>query len=101
MSDIYEDSCGDLYRGVWSVGYLKQDYKEYTLLAKGRTDHPKEKAEFVNDVEPGPTNALDRSDFLFLTPPFPGDRDAAKKLATQAPSDLVLNPNSHLFEKKN
>ena len=52
MSDIYEDSCGNLYRGYWFLSYRvgggpsKSEDSMGTLFAKGRTQYEKPHSEF-------------------------------------------------------
>jgi hypothetical protein len=100
ISDIYQDACGGLYRGVWSVGFLKQDDNKDVLFAKGRTVYPREGATFSGDVEDGGTKAVPRSEFLFLTPPFPGDAAAAARLARAAAATHTYDSATHLFSKR-
>lgn len=100
ISDIFQDACGGLYRGFWNVGFLKQDDNMGYLLSKGRTIYPKPNSEFAGDVEEGQTYAVDQSDFLLLAAPFPGDKEAAAKLASQALATHDFDPHTHLFQKK-
>ena len=99
LSDLFRDACGGLYRGVWNVKALKQDDSMGTLFSKGRVMEPKPNSPFEGDMDEGPTYAVDRSDFLFLAPPFPGDAEQVATLAAQA-APLELNPSTHLFAKK-
>jgi hypothetical protein len=100
ISDIYQDACGNLFRGVWSVGFPKKDDNMGQLFSKGRTVYPKENAEFSGDVEDGQTYPLEQKDFLFLTHPFPGDAEVAKKLAAEAQVTHTYDSVTHLFMKK-
>lgn len=100
ISDIYQDGCGNLYRGVWNVGFLKRDDNMGTLFSKGRTMYEKENSQFRNDMEEGQTYSLSRKDFLFLTPAFPGDKEKAQKLFQQARQTHYYDERTRLFRKK-
>jgi hypothetical protein len=100
ISDVFQDACGGLYRGVWSVGFLKRDDNVGMLLSKGRTVYTKPNASFEGDVEDGQTYALEAKDFLLLTAPFPGDKETAAKLAGEAKATHTYDSATHLFQKK-
>jgi len=100
ISDIYQDACGGLYRGVWNVGFPKKDDNMGQLFSRGRTVYTKANAEFSGDVEDGQTYPLERKDFLFLAPPFAGDAEVAKKLAAEAQLTHTYDSVTHLFVKK-
>ena len=100
ISDIFQDGCGNIYRGVWKVGFLKRDDNMGTLFSKGRTMYEKENSQFRNDMEEGQTYAVGRNDFLFLTPAFPGDKEKAQKLFQQARQTHVYDERTRLFQKK-
>ncbi|MGZ3653036.1 MAG: hypothetical protein ACXVB9_12855 [Bdellovibrionota bacterium] len=100
ISDLYQDACGGLYRGVWSVGFPKKDDNMGQLFSRGRTVYPKENAEYAGDVEDGQTYPLDQKDFLFVTHPFAGDSEVAKKLAAEAQATHTYDSVTHLFVKK-
>jgi hypothetical protein len=97
ISDTFADACGNFYRGIWRVGFLKSDETMGTLFSKGRTLYQNPKSEFENDLVVGPTYALERKDFLFLTPLFDGDLLRIKKIREDSLRYHVLNPQTHLF----
>lgn len=68
ISDIYRDSCGNLYRGVWDVAFLKANDNMGVLFAKGRTLYQKPEAGDVLDMYVGGTYAVGVEEFLFLSP---------------------------------
>lgn len=72
-SDLFEDNCGNIYRGYWFVSYLKSDENMGTLLSKGRTVIPRPNSEFENDLMNGDSYVLDRDIFLFLAKPSKQD----------------------------
>lgn len=100
ISDIFQDACGGLYRGVWSVGYLKRDDNMGTLLSKGRTVYPKPNATYQGEMEDGQTYGAERKDFLFLAPAFAGDKEVATRLAAEAQATHIYDSITHLFLKK-
>ena len=79
MSDTYQDSCGNYYRGYWFLSYrvstnrFKTEDNMGTLFSKGRTQYPKPHAQFAGEVVDGNTYPVSEKDFLFLTPLLPGD----------------------------
>lgn len=67
MSDLYNDECGNTYRGYWLVSYLHADETMGTLFAKGRTVYPKPDSEYEGEFETGDTYFSNASDFLFFS----------------------------------
>jgi hypothetical protein len=100
ISDVFQDACGGLYRGVWNAGFLKRDDNLGVLLSKGRTVYPKPNASYEGDVEDGQTYAVEAKDFLLLTAPFAGDKETAAKLAGEAQTTHTYDSATHLFQKK-
>ena len=80
ISDVFTDACLGLSRDVWNVGFLHRDDNMGSLFSKGRTMYPKENSPFEKDMEDGQTYYVERQDFLFVAPAFPGDRELAEKL---------------------
>lgn len=80
LSDTYEDTCGNLYRGYWVVtfrsggGPLRSEDNMGTLLAKGRTQYEKPHAEFPGEMITGYTYGVDVKNFIFLSQLLPGDK---------------------------
>lgn len=66
MSDLYNDECGNTYRGYWIVNFLRSDETMGTLFAKGRTVYPKPNSEYEGEFETGDTYSIQESDFLFF-----------------------------------
>jgi hypothetical protein len=100
ISDVFEDNCGNIYRGYWNVGFLKQDDNMGMLLSKGRTVYPKANAEYAGETEVGSTYAVDAKDFLFLGAPLAADKDTAAKLAQEANASHTFDTAKHLFVKR-
>jgi hypothetical protein len=67
MSDLYNDECGNTYRGYWLVSYLKSDESMGTLFAKGRTVYPKPNSEYEGEFQTGDTYVTKVSDYLFFS----------------------------------
>lgn len=67
MSDLYNDECGNTYRGYWIVNFLKSDESMGTLFAKGRTVYPKPNSEYEGEFITGDTYQIQVSDFLFFS----------------------------------
>ncbi len=82
VSDTYEDSCGNMYRGYWVKHYRSGGNKYQTednmgtLVAKGRTIYEKTNSEFAGEVYSGYTYPTPVSEFAFLGKLLP--RDALK-----------------------
>ena len=72
-SDLFEDKCGNIYRGYWFVSFLKSDESMGTLLSKGRTVYERPNSEFANDFMNGDTYSVSEENFLFLSKPWPKD----------------------------
>lgn len=81
MSDTYQDSCGNLYRGYWMVSYrigggpkMSEDTMG-TLFAKGRTQYEKPHSDFPGkEFIDGNTYAVDQKEFLVLGTLLPTDK---------------------------
>lgn len=67
VSDLYEDSCGNNYRGFWVVRFLKKNETIHTLVAKGKSLIHKPNSDFFEEMIAGPVSEVDAKDFLFLT----------------------------------
>lgn len=101
ISDTYADRCGNLYRGVWKVTFLRQDDTMGTLFSKGRVLYQNPRSEFANDMYVGGTYAVTADEFLFLTPLFPGDAERlAASRARALQSTHVLDEATGLFKVK-
>jgi hypothetical protein len=68
ISDVYRDSCGNFYRGVWDVAFLKANDNMGVLFSKGRTLYQKPEAGDALDMYVGGTYAVGVEEFLFLSP---------------------------------
>jgi hypothetical protein len=73
MSDTYQDSCGNYFRGYWMVNYLKKDDNMGTLLSKGRTVYQTPGAQFKGDYDTAQTYGVEPREFLFLAELESGD----------------------------
>lgn len=93
ISDIYRDSCGHTYRGFFDVAFLKANDNMGVLFAKGRALYPKPNAGALMDMYVGDTYAVDQSEFLFLSPLFPGDQERSDELQTSAAKSHILQNN--------
>ncbi len=75
MSDLFEDECGNLYRGYWLVSYFKSDENMGTLYSKGRTSYPRPDSPYEYDMIEGDTYPVEYKDFLFLGELMPLDHE--------------------------
>lgn len=99
LSDTFQDACGNFYRGVWKVDFLRRDDNMGTLLSKGRTVYTDDHSNFEGQVYVGQTYAVERKDFLFLAPIFGGDRDKLNQLKLEAIRNThTYNSETHLFQ---
>lgn len=73
MSDLYEDACGNYYRGYWLTAFLKSDESMGTLFSKGRTAYEKPNSQFPGEYVMGDTYKVSVNDFLFLGSLLQGD----------------------------
>jgi hypothetical protein len=67
MSDLYNDDCGNTYRGYWLVSYLQSDESMGTLFAKGRTVYPKPDSEWEGEMITGDTYVTQESEYLLFS----------------------------------
>lgn len=100
ISDLYRDSCGNLYRAVWEVVYLASNESMGTLSSRGRTMYQNPKSEFENDLITGATYILAESDFLFLTEPFSEDVEKVNRHVEQARLFSNFDEKSGIFHPK-
>lgn len=84
MSDIYQDGCGNLYRGYWLTSYLKNEESMGTLFSKGKTAYPKLRSEFPGEYEMGGTYKIPKSEFLFFGQLLPNDLKRVQEGRAQA-----------------
>lgn len=96
MSDIYEDACGNFYRGYWLTSFLKSDESMGTLFSKGKTAYEKPEAEFPGEFVMGGTYPVDKINFLFLGKLRQGDKEAVEKGRKDA-SRLGFRRENFLF----
>ncbi len=97
ISDTFQDSCGNLYRGVWVMNFLKKQETIGTLFSKGRTLYEDPNSPFEKDMIEGQTYPSTQKEFLFLTPLFPGDKELIEKMKQSAQETHAYNPETHLF----
>lgn len=100
MSDIFEDNCGNLYRGYWLVTYYKSDENMGTLYSRGRTAYPRPHSPYENDMVEGPTFGLKKRDFLFMGQLFKGDNVKISKELDRARKDGFIREGK-LFLRTN
>ena len=84
ISDIYRDTCGNFYCGVWDVAFLKANDNMGILFSKGRTLYQKPEAGDILDMYIGDTYGVSADEFLFLTPVFGPDLEREKELEQAA-----------------
>lgn len=84
LSDTFEDSCGNFYRGYWLVTFLQNQESMGTLASKGRTFYPKPGSQFKSEYVMGSSYQTSERDFLFLGDLLPGDLGKIRKLKSDA-----------------
>ena len=100
ISDTYQDACGNLYRGFYEEMYFKAQDNMGTLFSKGRSVYPDPNAMFSGEMITAGTYAVPASEFLFLTPLFPGDAEKIEKARKQAfQSGMTYDPQNFLFDE--
>jgi hypothetical protein len=91
MSDVYQDSCGNFYRGYWRLNYrigggpqMSEDTMG-TLFSKGRTVYEKPNSSFPGkEFVDGDTYPVDVKNFMFLGSVLPGDQQKVKNAQAMA-----------------
>lgn len=101
LSDIFQNSCGEFFRGFWQVLFSSKNEKMQQLFSKGRVLEKNPKSEFEGDFLVGGTSAVPKGDFFFLAPLFPGDIERTKELRESAKQDFTYDPSTLLFTPKN
>jgi hypothetical protein len=100
LSDTFEDSCGNMYRGFWAVSFFGMDENMGTLMSLGRTVYQNPHSEFQGDMYDASTYAVEAKQLLVLSPLFDGDADAIahdRKAATDAKTHRY-DASTHLWE---
>jgi hypothetical protein len=99
LSDTYQDACGNFYRAAWDIFFLKGNDNMGMLFSKGRTLYQRPDSDFPNDMYVAQTYPVPASDFLLISPLFPGDeqaiqiqRDGALKTHTYDPIHFIFTP---------
>lgn len=67
LSDTYKDSCGNVYRGFWTVLFLNKNESMGTLVSKGRTVYARPGAQFKGDFVHGDSYPVSVQDFVFFS----------------------------------
>ncbi len=98
LSDTYEDSCGNRYRGYWENLYLTTDETMGTLMSRGRTVYTVPNAQFSGEVYDGATYAVDAGDFAFVSALLPGDEERIANAKDLSKTTHRYDPQKHTFE---
>jgi len=67
VSDLFQDKCGNFYRGYAEVLYQRSFENMGTLFSPGRTMYQNPKSEFEGDLLSGDTYPVNASQFFFFT----------------------------------
>lgn len=97
LSDTYIDACGNKYRGVKGVEFLKSEENMGTLFSAGRTQYRVPQSRF-EEYYAGPTYPVNHSDFLFLAELLPDDEDKIKSARAAARSTHTLDEDGRIFQ---
>lgn len=100
LSDIFQNSCGEKFRGFWQVVFSSKNEKMQLLFSKGRSLVKNPESEFEGDFVVDGTSAVPKEDFFFLAPLFPGDLERAKDLREGARQNFTYDPSTLLFKPK-
>lgn len=100
ISDTFFDICGNYFRGYWVAAYNSDHDNLGTLMAKGRTVEPVPNSQFRNDFRPSNTYVVNKSNFLFLSPLFKGDRIKIKEAVSSSKKYYNLVLRNRIFEKR-
>lgn len=93
LSDTFEDSCGNMYRGFWAVSFMTMDENMGTLMSLGRTVYQNPHSEFKGDMYDAQTYAVEDKQLLLLSPLFAGDKEAIAK-----DRQLVTDAKTHRYD---
>ncbi|MES3038307.1 MAG: hypothetical protein V4736_10405 [Bdellovibrionota bacterium] len=99
LSDIYEDSCGNLYRGFAEISYLKGDESMGTLVAPGKTIYKDPKSEFANMFIYGGTHKVPIKRFIKIGPVFKSDLPKVPRLKEQALKTHSYDAKTKLYKE--
>ncbi len=73
LSDVFNDACGNFYRGIWQTVFFNTDESMGSLISKGRTQYEDHDSEFSGSYIDGGTYAVPSEVFLKIAPVFAGD----------------------------
>lgn len=94
MSDMFQDECGNKYKGYWIVSFLSDEETMHTLISKGRRIIRKAGG-FPGEFTSGSTFAVKADEFLFLT-----DLPAEENWKVELSQERALQDGYQLEEQR-
>ncbi len=92
VSDLYQDKCGNYYRGYTEVMFQKSYETMGTLFSPGRTMYQNPKSEFQGDMIVGHTYPVEAGDFYFLRAASP------EEIAKIRDAKAFAQKRGHIFD---
>jgi hypothetical protein len=99
MSDTYIDACGNYYRGVKQMLFLKSDESMGTLFSAGRTSYEVQGG-FKGEQYDGATYAVRHTEFIFLAELLGNDMAGITRGRAAARQTHTLDAARRLFRRK-
>lgn len=104
LSDLYQDACGNVYRGFFKKQFFTTDETMGTLVSPGKTFYENPYSEFIGtklvDTYVGGTNPVPASQFLYFTRASALDMTRIQKNIELAKAKgQYRNPQTGLFNE--
>lgn len=97
ISDLYQDACGNFYRGFWQKKFFKSDESMGTLFSLGRVLYQNPESIFANDLIVAGTYSVNQKQFLYLAQIFNGDLIKIQEARQRIQGLHFLNPETLLY----
>ncbi len=75
ISDLYQDSCGNFYRGFIRRQYVQRDETVATLFSAGRMVYQNPRSSIPNDMITGKPYAVPVNEFVLISGLLEGDQE--------------------------
>ena len=101
VSDLFQDRCGNFYRGYAEVLFQRSFENMGTLFSPGRTMYQNPKSEFEGDLVSGNTYPVDSAQFFFFTKATDEEvKQIVKNKSVAARQGYSFDPEKNLYKKK-
>ncbi len=101
VSDLFQDKCGNFYRGYAEVLYQRSHENMGTLFSPGRTMYQNPKSEFEGDLVSGDTYPVNASHFFFFTKATEDEiKQILKNKSIAVRKDYFFDADKNIYRKK-